>query len=252
MPAVKSFSRACDMNKRVVWRTLASESLSQSCLVATLFRGVWAAEDWSKLVVAHIYLDHIVIETLKEHVPKTDLHLQQRIQDLWRQGCELPSALLAMHLDPLRRRRPTQYSGRKSRNRSWLMSTLVLPFDSNISIWVGGFALPCKASDLHQIRTFFVQIPPIGKPTIAQDSVACGNEERAAGGDLPWGLCRLPALTLLMLRKLDVSAFYGECDCMRPVVRPKLCKYALHMAFDGLFADGEIVGYPLVRVAGRD
>lgn len=34
-----------------------------------------AAEDWGKLVVCHIYLDHILTESLKDHVPKAEHYL---------------------------------------------------------------------------------------------------------------------------------------------------------------------------------
>lgn len=35
-----------------------------------------AAEDWSALLICHIYLDHILTRTLKDHIPKIDAYLQ--------------------------------------------------------------------------------------------------------------------------------------------------------------------------------
>lgn len=41
-----------------------------------LSRRLTAAEDWGKLVVCHIYLDHILTAALADHMPKADVWLK--------------------------------------------------------------------------------------------------------------------------------------------------------------------------------
>ncbi|KAB1087877.1 hypothetical protein F4V91_16430 [Neorhizobium galegae] len=39
-----------------------------------LSKRLQGSEDWAKLVVCHIYLDHIISQTLKDHVPNIDAY----------------------------------------------------------------------------------------------------------------------------------------------------------------------------------
>ncbi|MBY5716671.1 hypothetical protein HFO33_08715 [Rhizobium leguminosarum] len=37
---------------------------------------LYAVEDWAKLVAAHIYLDHILMETLRDGIADIDVYLK--------------------------------------------------------------------------------------------------------------------------------------------------------------------------------